>query len=75
MSVDDALYRDSPRARYRRDSDFHSLVDMMRAMIHRAQFSPSELREAALLASCMYEETRVHVYESLNGELSVERKP
>lgn len=52
-----SLYTDEPRARYHRDPEFHALVDYMRAMIHRAQFSPSELREAAILAAIMYEET------------------
>ena len=50
-----SYYRDPPRDRYERDVEFRALVDMMRAMIHRSQFSPSEMREAAILACTMYE--------------------
>lgn len=58
-SSDDAsLYRMPARERYLKDAEFHQLVDMMRAMIHRVQFSPSEIREAALLACVIYEETQ-----------------
>ncbi len=52
----------SPRARYLNDPMYHQLVDMMRDCIERAEFTPSEVREAAILATIMYEETRVHRY-------------
>lgn len=57
-SNDARLYRMPARERYQKDPEFHQLVDMMQAMIHRAQFSPSEIREAALLACVIYEETQ-----------------
>ena len=53
------LYRMPARMRYQQDNEFHHLVDMLHAMIDRSQFSPSELREAATLASCMWEERQV----------------
>lgn len=64
---DENLYRVPPRDRYLRDPEFHQLVDHMRAMIERAQFSPSELREAAILAAIIYEE-RSHAYRMGAGE-------
>ncbi len=65
---DERLYRMPARARYHQDSEFHHLVDMMHMLIQRSQFSPSELREAALLAAVMYEETRVTRFH-IEGEL------
>jgi hypothetical protein len=49
-------YRDLPRDRYRRDASFRKLVDIMVSMIIKSEFSPSEMREAAVLASTIYEE-------------------
>lgn len=72
--MSDIDYRDTPRARYHRDSDFHALVEMMRVYIHRCQFSPSELRDAALLAAVMYEEARVRIYETGAGDFVLEKK-
>jgi len=50
----------SPRDRYCNDPMFHSLVDMMVAAIMDAKYTPSEMRDAALLASIKYEELHVH---------------
>lgn len=47
------------RERYHTDPNFNLLVDMMRACIERAEFTPTEIREAAMLAQIMYEETHV----------------
>jgi hypothetical protein len=47
------------RSRYQNDPSFSRLVDMMRACIENAQFTPTEIREAAMLAQIMYEETHV----------------
>jgi hypothetical protein len=41
--------------RYRNDAVFHALVDMLTNVIHKAQFTPTEVREAALLACIHYE--------------------
>jgi hypothetical protein len=53
---DAQLYRMPARQRYCFDVEFRYLVDALEAMIHRAQFSPSELREAATFAAIRYEE-------------------
>ena len=42
MSVED---------RYKTDAAFHSLVDYMVSMIERCRFTPTEIREAAMLAA------------------------
>lgn len=47
------------RDRYANDPMFRHLVDMMQACIHRAEFTPTEIREAAMLAQIMYEETHI----------------
>jgi hypothetical protein len=44
------------RERYLSDPEFHALVDMMRKQLESAQFTPTEIREAAMLAQIMYEQ-------------------
>lgn len=48
-----------PRDRYLRDPKFHWLVDTMRAAIEGGEYTPTEVREAALLAQVIYEERTV----------------
>ena len=50
----------TPRDRYQSDNQFKALVDIMTAYIRNCDFSPSEMREAAMLASIIYEEYRMH---------------
>lgn len=50
------MIRDRVRERYENDNAFHAVVDMLRAMLHQYQLSPSEIREAAMLACVMQEE-------------------
>jgi len=45
----------SPREKYMNDPEYHNLVNTLESLIERAQFSPSELREACILASINYE--------------------
>jgi len=45
----------SARERYCNDIAYKQIVDMMTHMIHSNQFTPSEMREAAILASINYE--------------------
>lgn len=52
------MYKDI-RERYKTDPNFRYLVDTMTKAIIDCQFTPSEMREAALLASINYE--MIHV--------------
>jgi hypothetical protein len=45
----------SPREKYQNDPDYHHLVRTLEGLIEQARFTPSELREACLLASINYE--------------------
>lgn len=45
----------TPKEKYRNDPEYHQLVNMLESFIERAKFTPSELREAAILASINYE--------------------
>jgi len=48
------------RYKYQTDSQFKSLVDLFESFLHRADFTPSEIREAAMMASIHYEMTSIH---------------
>ncbi len=52
-----------PEDRYNRDPAFKSLVDVMHAFIQRAEYTPTEMREAALLA-CIHHD-RLNVRHTL----------
>ena len=41
----------TPREKYMHDPAYHALVDALRNMIRKAEFTPSELREACLFAA------------------------
>jgi hypothetical protein len=45
----------TPREKYMNDPDYHRLVEVLESFIDQARFTPSELREAAVLASINYE--------------------
>lgn len=45
----------TPRQRYERDPEFHTLVDTIYSLIEKSQFTPTELREGVILACTMYE--------------------
>lgn len=53
------VWERTPDARYRGDAKFRALVDMMEAYLHNADFTPSEMREAALLAAINFERRRI----------------
>lgn len=53
----------SPRDKYQNDNHYHALVDMMVAHIHQCNYTPSEMREAAILASIIYEQTIIRRYD------------
>lgn len=45
----------TPREKYMNDPEYHRLVDMLEQFVEAARFSPSELREACVLACINYE--------------------
>lgn len=49
----------APRDKYYNDSQYRALVDMMYAHIHACHYTPSEMREAAVLACILYEEHHI----------------
>ena len=53
----------SPREKYMNDPEYHSLVRMLEDMIEQARFTPSELREACVLASINYEMHHVREHQ------------
>lgn len=57
----------TPRSKYQLDPHYKSLVDMMVSSIKDCQFTPSEMREAAMLASIIYEENRVRTYVNVQN--------
>lgn len=49
----------TPLEKYQNDPEYHQLVNMLESFIERAQFTPSEMREAVVLACINYEMRRV----------------
>lgn len=45
----------TPREKYRNDAEYNQLVTLLEGFIEQARFTPSELREACMLASINYE--------------------
>lgn len=58
MSATDPA-RLTPGERYQRDATFHWLVDTMRSALEAAEYTPTELREAVILAATIHEQTAV----------------
>jgi hypothetical protein len=52
----------TPRAKYEYDPKYHKLVDTLVNAIIATEFTPSEIREAAILACIIYEEQYVRRY-------------
>ena len=53
------MSRQTAAERYHHDITYRKVVQMMENLMHEAQLTPSEIREAAVLASIHYEETTV----------------
>lgn len=49
----------TPRDKYLNDPQYKMLVDILCANIHACGFTPSEVREAAVLACILYEESKM----------------
>lgn len=45
----------TPKEKYMNDPEYHHLVNMLESLIEQARFTPSELREACILACINYE--------------------
>ncbi len=45
----------SPKERYEQDNSYRQFVDNIENLIHHAYFTPSEVREAAVMACIHYE--------------------
>lgn len=45
----------TPEARYQTDPEFATLVDLLTQFIRDARYTPSELRQAVILAAIHYE--------------------
>lgn len=58
-ATEQALWDSTPEGRYRRDNHFRQLVDMMEAHMHNASFTPTEMRDASLLAAIHFEGRKV----------------
>jgi hypothetical protein len=46
------------REKYTNDVRYHTMVEVMADLIERCEFTPSEVREMAVLACILYEERR-----------------
>ena len=53
----------TPKEKYLNDPEYHHLVSTLEHLIESARFTPSELREACVLASINYEMRHVRSYQ------------
>jgi len=51
----------TPKERYETDNDFRTLVDVIFSFIVNAQYTPSELRQAVILASIRHAQLNIRV--------------
>jgi len=67
----------TPIDKYYNDLHYAALVKLMVSYIQNCNYTPSEIRQAAILASILYEETRISylqfpsIPESVENSLSV----
>ena len=48
----------TPNEKYENDQSYRQIVDMLTALIHQSEFTPSEIREACMLACIRHEHYR-----------------
>lgn len=64
----------SPRDKYMNDPEYNHLVKTLEQLIEQARFTPSELREACVLASINYEIRHIrdfHIHPEVDNALRV----
>lgn len=64
----------TPKEKYMNDPEYHHLVNLLEGLIDQARFTPSELREACILACINYEMRHVrenHIDPRLDQALQV----
>ena len=49
----------TPQEKYENDAQYHTLVDLIYSWIENCQYTPSEVREAAMLAAIIHEQNTV----------------
>jgi hypothetical protein len=54
------MYQSAADKKYLSDPTFHKVVDSLYSLLGYYQVTPSELREAAILAATMHEARRIH---------------
>ena len=64
----------TPREKYLNDAHYHQLVEAMHAQIDACHFTPSEMREAAVLACILYEERHIRAFSIRMAEIPKEVK-
>jgi hypothetical protein len=52
----------TPADRYQRDPVFRSIVDVLEQLLHKGDYTPTELREAAILAATIHENHTIRRY-------------
>ena len=62
----------TPNEKYVNDPSYRQLVDMLTALIHKAEFTPSEIREACMLACILHEQRMRPVVISAEAERAME---
>ena len=57
----------TPNEKYENDPAYRQLVDMLTALVHQGEWSPSEIREACMLACIRHE-----IYRRIRMGISAE---